>query len=49
MTLAENEREAESVVEGMSKVESMVEGVVPKTVSVVKGVTSPVNEFVPGV
>lgn len=49
MTLAENEREAEAVAEGMSKVESMVDGVVAKTVSVVEGVTSPVNELVSGV
>lgn len=49
MTLAENKREAESVAEGMSKVEPMVDGVVPKTVSVVEGVTSPVDELVSGV
>lgn len=49
MTLAENEREVESVAKGMSKVEPMVEGVLPRTVSVVEGVMSLVNELVSGV
>lgn len=47
--MAENERKVESVAEGMSMLESMVEGVVPKAVSVVEGVTSLVNELVSGV
>lgn len=47
VTLAGNERVAESVAEGvMSKMASMVEGVVPNTVSVVEGVMCRINELV---